>query len=120
MLQGQLVWQAGAWGVYREIRACCLLARLKLDEELQLGRVFFSWKAEIAAGAISLFHWHHPLVLQGPADSVPTLFLLEGGIMEGSLEDAPQLLVVLQVTSISHLWIWSWRWHELGSTCHAQ
>lgn len=57
MLQGQLVWQAGAWGVYREIRACCLLARLKLDEELQLGRVFFSWKAEIAAGAISLFHW---------------------------------------------------------------
>lgn len=40
MLQGQLVWQAGAWGVYREIRACCLLARLKLDEEL--GRVFIS------------------------------------------------------------------------------
>lgn len=68
----------------------------------------------------STSHWHHPLVLQGPADPVPILFLLEGGIMEGSLEDAPQLLVVLQVTSISHLWSWSWRWHELGSTCHAQ
>lgn len=49
----------------------------------------------------STSNWHHPLVLQGPADP---LLILEGGIKEGSLEEAPQLLAVLQPTPVSHLW----------------